>query len=388
LRLPPKPAKRARIKSILKVCVRRKPIQQENDENIRIQPLVLRRYGSSAQFGIQPASQRPASDQRLQSHSGRRQKPEVGGLIVCVSTSPFRTACISFEREYPDQTLAGFIASSQESLTLVARKTIPLLFVALSLILTASHSHAGLGWTLAQFEQQYGNPVINQEQIAGRTGYVFAGQDYIVAAFFLNRRASRIMYICRSGSVFDWGRARALLSANAPDGIWDDAFKSETDNSYRVNGAKDGVEKYYASLTRDGTMLVIWTKEDDEATRASPKLDTPLLSSVMDSNEKSTGETTEGHAPSIDGGSTPKLDQSDVVQANATCWSPSQRPDSAHGAHTKIFNVRLRSSKHPRYVDVKTRLIALWHQSLPHRKSSGREFSNSKKVGYTGETRH
>jgi hypothetical protein len=363
-------------------------MRQENDENIRIQPLVLRRYGSSAQFGIQPAPQRPAGDQRLQSHSGRRQKPEVAGLIVSASTSPLRTACISFEREYPDQTFAGFIASAQESLTVVARKAIPLLVSAVSLILTASHSLAGLGWTLAQFGQQYGKPVINQEQIAGRMGYVFAGQDYIVAAFFLNGRASRIMYICRSGSVFSWGTARALLSANAPDGIWGDAFKSETDNSYRVNGTKDGVETYYASLTYDGTMLVVWTEEDDEATRASPKLDTPPLSSVMDSNEKSTGEITAGQAPSIDTRLTPEIIHPDV-QANAASWSPSERQDSAHSAHTKIFNVRLRSSKHPRYVDVKTRLIALWHQSLRHQTSrGGTMYSNSKKVGYTAETRH
>ena len=88
---------------------------------------------------------------------------------------------------------------------------------ALSLILTASHSHAGLGWTLAQFEQQYGKPVINQEQIAGRIGYAFTGKDYIIAAFFLNPQVSRIMYICRSDSVFSWGTARALLGANAPE---------------------------------------------------------------------------------------------------------------------------------------------------------------------------
>ena len=144
--------------------------------------------------------------------------PEVGGLIVSVTNSPLGTACISFEREYPDQTFAGFIASSQESLTLVARKSILLLIATLSLILTASHSHAGLGWTLAQFEQQYGKPVINQEQIGGRIGYAFTGKDYIIAAFFLNTQVSRIMYICRSDSVFSWGTARALLSANAPEG--------------------------------------------------------------------------------------------------------------------------------------------------------------------------
>ena len=117
-------------------------------------------------------------------------------------------------------------------------------------------------------------------------------------------------------------------------------------------------------------MLVVWNKEDDEATRTSPKLGTSPLSSVMGSNEKSTGEITAGQPPSIDSRLTPKINHPDV-QAKATTWSSSQGQDSAHSARTKIFNVRLRSSKHPRYVDVKTRLIALWHQSLRHEKSRG-----------------
>ena len=89
---------------------------------------------------------------------------EVRGLVFASPISPLGTACISFGR-YPDQTFAGFIDSAQENLTLMPRKTITFLIVALSLILTASHSDAGLGWTLAQFEQQYGKPVIDQEQI-------------------------------------------------------------------------------------------------------------------------------------------------------------------------------------------------------------------------------
>ena len=35
---------------------------------------------------------------------------EVRGLVVSVTTSPLGTACISFGREYPDQTFAAFIA--------------------------------------------------------------------------------------------------------------------------------------------------------------------------------------------------------------------------------------------------------------------------------------
>ena len=60
------------------------------------------------------------------------QNVKVPGLVFAVLISRLGTAFIV-----------------QESLTLVARKTIRLLMAALSLILTASHSHAGLGWTLA-----------------------------------------------------------------------------------------------------------------------------------------------------------------------------------------------------------------------------------------------
>jgi hypothetical protein len=319
-----------------------------------------------------------------------RQSRRGARLSLSGPNQPTRDHIYKFRPRIPNQTFAGFIASAQESLTLVARKSVPLLMAAFSLILTASHAHAGLGWTLAQFKEQYGEPVLNQEQIAGRIGYVFKGKEYAIAAFFLNRKASRILYICRSGSVFSWATARALLDANAPDAIWADPFKNEADNFYRVNATKDGVETYYATLTDDGMMLAIWTKEDDEAGRTSPKLDTLPLSSVMGWNEKSTREITAGQAPSIDSGLTPKINQPDV-QANATSRSPAQQPNSATAAHTKAPH---RSSVHRRYVDVKTRLIALWHQSLKHEKSrDGTLFSNSnkgarKKVGYTAETRY
>ncbi len=264
--------------------------------------------------------------------------------------------------------------------TLGAQKTILLSIVALSLILTASHSHAGLGWTLAQFKQQYGKSVLNHELIAGRIGYVFKGEDYIIAAYFLNSQVSRIIYICRSGSVFSWGRARALLGANAPDAIWADASKNEADNSYRVNGTKDGVETYYALLTEDGKMLVIWTKEDDETGRTSPKPDTSPIFSVMGSNERSTSGKIVGQAARVERELTPKVSQPDV-QTNAASSSLAERPVSARVIHTKMRRVRFRSSMPHRHFDAKRRLIALWHQSLRHEKSRGvTRFSHSNKV--------
>ena len=39
---------------------------------------------------------------------------EVRGLVVSVTISPLGTACVSFGREYPDQTFAGFIAAGSK----------------------------------------------------------------------------------------------------------------------------------------------------------------------------------------------------------------------------------------------------------------------------------
>jgi hypothetical protein len=239
----------------------------------------------------------------------------------------------------------GPIFIVQESLTLVSRRAMRLVLAALSLILTATHSQAGLGWTLGQFKEQYGKPVLDQEQIAGRIGYVFAGKDYIIAAFFRDSQVSRILYICRGGSVFDWGRAKALLAANAPDAIWEDASKNETDNFYRVNGKKNGVESYYASLTGDGQMLAIWTKEDDEAESIKSKLDTPSVSSVVGSNEKSADQATAGHLSNIDNELTPERKYPD-----APASSPTERPISAHAFRTKIARAKPRSSMPPREI--------------------------------------
>ena len=282
---------------------------------------------------------------------------------------------------------------SQESLIPVPRKTILSLLTALSLIFTVSHSSAGLGLTLAQFRQQYGNPSLDQEEIGGRTGYVFAKEDYVIVAFFLKTKVSRIMYICRNGSVFNWGKARALLGANAPDAIWGDASRNEADNTYRVNGTTDGVETYYARLTEDGKMLVIWTKEDDETGRTTAKPDAPPLLSVMGSNENNPGEIVAEQVSSPESESAPKASQLDV-QTSATLSPPELRPDSVRVIHTKIRHIRLWTSMPHRHVDAETRLIALWHQSLRHEKFRGVTrfaYSNkgaTKKVRYAAEIRH
>jgi Integrase core domain len=131
-----------------------------------------------------------------------------------------------------------------------------------------------------------------------------------------------------------------------------------------------------------------------------PKAIYPLLnanpavnSDVVGSNGESTSQITSRPASRVSRGFTPETTNHDA-QANSTSWSPANRPDSARVIHTKVANVRLRSFVRPRYVDAKTRLIALWHQSLQREKfRSWTLFSNSnseqrKKVSYTAATSH
>jgi hypothetical protein len=118
------------------------------------------------------------------------------------------------------------------------------------------------------------------------------------------------------------------------------------------------------------------------------------LSEVVGSSGKSTDEITSGQATSSEDGFTPEINHPEV-QANVSTWSPAQRQDSARVIRPKIPNVRHRSSMQSRFVDVKMRLLALWHQSLARSEKSRTWtlFSNSnkerrKKVSYTAETTH
>ena len=59
----------------------------------------------------------------------------------------------------------------------------------------------------------------------------------------------------------------------------------------------------------------------------------------------------------------PEINRHDV-QANAGSWTAAHRQDSERVMELKVPRARFRSSVRLRFVDVKMRLIALWHQSL------------------------
>ena len=85
--------------------------------------------------------------------------------------------------------------------------------------------------------------------------------------------------------------------------------------------------------------------------------------SNVGSNGKSNGEIISRQATSINHGLTLEINHPDV-QAYASSWSPAHQQDTARVIPRKIPNARRRPSVRPRFVHVKMRLIALWHQTL------------------------
>jgi hypothetical protein len=92
--------------------------------------------------------------------------------------------------------------------------------------------------------------------------------------------------------------------------------------------------------------------------------------------------------------SNPEINQTHA-QANASSCFPAHRQDSTRVIRLKKRDVRYRSSAGLTSVEVKMRLIALWHQSLVRSKKSRSwtAFSNlkrgeRKKAAYTAEKNH
>ena len=114
------------------------------------------------------------------------------------------------------------------------------------------------------------------------------------------------------------------------------------------------------------------------------------ISEVVDSKEKSTAEMTSAQATSVDRGLAPEINQPGAP-ATASSWSPANRLDSARVIRTKIPHVGRRKFVRHRLLDVKMRLLALWHQSLmPDEQARGwTPLSNKwrkKKISYTAAT--
>jgi hypothetical protein len=118
------------------------------------------------------------------------------------------------------------------------------------------------------------------------------------------------------------------------------------------------------------------------------------VSQVAGLSGKSIDKISSEQAPSFDKGFTPEINHAGP-QACVRSWSPAQRQDSTRVIRPAVANGRHRQTTHLRFVDVKMRLIALWHQSLMRSErtrswtqSSNLKKANRKTVSYTAPTSH
>jgi hypothetical protein len=128
------------------------------------------------------------------------------------------------------------------------KKLALILAVAIGLTLTAHNSQAGLGWSLHETVQRYGDPTAGPaaDQF-GRTFSNFQADGYAITAFFTDGKLSRITYEDAKG--LDKPAINALLSFNAPNADWS-SFPDENGNVTCV-GKVDG-EPAYTGVLGDG----------------------------------------------------------------------------------------------------------------------------------------
>lgn len=185
-----------------------------------------------------------------------------------------------------------------------------------------------------------------------------------------------------------------------------------------ILGAMVSAALVLAALIQEGHPKPVDQAKEERQTSSDAMVNANpgTLSKAMGLNaESSTGEITSGQATSVDHGFTsphetpsqrmetasstqtpvlaltPETNQPNL-QANASPWSSAHRHDSARAIRPEIHNIRFRSSVRLRFVHVKMRPIALWHQSSARsqrpRSSTTRTKGERSKVSCTAETSH
>jgi hypothetical protein len=143
----------------------------------------------------------------------------------------------------------------------------------MAVLMTACNSQAGLGWTLDECIQHYGDALGSPESDAYGTAYGFSAKGYVISVWINGGKVSRLGY---SKSNLSTGEVRVLLSANAPDAVWDDQpTKDEANNQFWWKARRNGVVVYFAMETNitGNAILGIWTKEDNDARRNTANQD-------------------------------------------------------------------------------------------------------------------
>jgi hypothetical protein len=148
-----------------------------------------------------------------------------------------------------------------------------LTLMALASLTIANTVKAGLGWSLAECQDHYGDSrqvkPINEN---GRQKYLFRTDDYYISVWLFDDMVSRINYQRVDGGVISQNEIGTLLQANAPKADWSvDAEKDSTGLAWWYGQVKRDPFAYQAKYTKDNA-VGIFTRADLEMVNAKQAL--------------------------------------------------------------------------------------------------------------------
>jgi hypothetical protein len=148
-----------------------------------------------------------------------------------------------------------------------------LILMAFASLTIANTARAGLGWSLSECQDHYGDSrqgkPTNED---GRQKYFFRTDDYYISVWLFDDTVSCINYKRVDGGVISQSAIGTLLQANAPKGDWSvDPEKDSTGLVWWYGQVKRDPFAYQAKYTEDN-VVGISTRADLEMVNANKAL--------------------------------------------------------------------------------------------------------------------
>ena len=144
-----------------------------------------------------------------------------------------------------------------------------LILMAFASLTIANSAKAGLGWSLSECEDHYGEPVhYKPAHEYGRYKYLFRTREYYVAVWMFDDMVSRINYRRVDAGVISLSAIHTLLQVNAPKADWSsDPEKDSTGLFWWYGQVNRDPFAYEAEYTQDDG-VEIFTRADLEMVKA------------------------------------------------------------------------------------------------------------------------
>jgi hypothetical protein len=148
-------------------------------------------------------------------------------------------------------------------------KTTLLLLMAFASLTIANSAKAGLGWSLSECQDHYGDSLYSKPKSEyGRQKYLFQTQLYYISVWLFDDMVSCINYKRIDGGVISLSDVGTLLQVNAPKADWSvDSEKDSTGSLWWYGQVSRDPFAYEAEYT-DGDVVGIFTRADMEMVNA------------------------------------------------------------------------------------------------------------------------